>query len=415
MKALLSTVLLVSAAAHAKPIPKTELTQPLSGSIRELTSLNQIRSAGLETGASGIDLWSGSYWPQYQGLLAVRYRDPEVGAMVILDAKEAQFKAFQDMWIKKPRYSYADTDMLSPAEKYDLLVGDETMSLTSYSWSLGLKNGKDSGKVPVWRGICDGFAAASQKMPRPVKTVTMSSPDGQPIKFYPEDIKAIGSLSYARSQGAPIFLGKRCLSGALFFTDACDETNPGAFHKAIVNRVGRLKQSFVADVSPGGEVWNYPVKSYSVSYYNVFTDESSADFRDALETFDKKKKFSRRERRDKATAYIVGVEMKVNYADMRFPHTNSTDDVSKDKILERTYTYDLELDRNLNILGGESQSKDLPDFVWAPNDLEYPLSDVEMAEGKARNASELALQAKAASKIGQPLATIVERLFKASK
>src|SRR5690606_21053907 len=130
------------------------------------------------------------------------------------------------------------------------------------------------GSVPTWRGICDGWSSASQKMPRPVRSVSMNTPDGQSIKFYPEDIKALGSLLYARAQDNVTFLGKRCFSRALgIFTGACDGTNPAALHLALVNRVGKMKSSFIADVSPGSEVWNYPVKRYDTTYFNVFTDE----------------------------------------------------------------------------------------------------------------------------------------------
>lgn len=413
--ALLATILLVSTAAHArlKPIPDSEITSSMNGG-SEITSLQTLQSMGLNSGSSKIDLWSGSYWPQYEGLLAVRYRDADI-APLIQDPK-AQFKLFKETTAKKPMYTFASTDNLSPAEKYDLYVGDSAMTLTNYSWALGDKTGKDSGKVPTWRGICDGFSSASQMMPRPRKSVSVVSPSGQPITFFPEDIKAIGSLSYSRSQNAPIFLGKRCLSGALFFTDACDETNPGAFHKTLTNRVGRQGKSFIADVSPGGEVWNYPVKSYSVSYYNVFNDENTSDdFRNVMESFDKKKKFTKKDRRDKRTAYIVGVELKVQYVDMRFPHTKSVDSTADDKIMEKVYDYDLELDYAFNILGGESASKNLPDFIWAPNDRTYPLSDVEEKSGVARSASEIAAQAQEASKLGQPLASVVKELFEASK
>jgi hypothetical protein len=413
MKALLATLVLVSGVAHArfKPIPDGEQTDRLLSGQREITSLLDIRAANLESGATGIDLWSGSYWPQYEGLLAIRYRDPEFASL--MSADKSQFKTYKELFAKKPYYSYRASDELSPAEKYDLLVGDPTMGLTAYSWALGDKTGKDSGKVPTWRGICDGFSSAAQMMPRPAKAVTLNSPNGQPITFYPEDIKALGSLSYSRSQKNPIFLGKRCISKAIPFSDACDETNPGAFHKALVNRVGALKKSFVADVSPGSEVWNYPVKSYQISYYNVFSEVDSKDFKESLESFDPKKKFAKKDRRDKRTAYIVGVTAKVQYADMRFPHTNAVDDVKSDKTMEMIYTYDLELDRNLNILGGESASKNLPDFIWAPNDRVYPLSDVE--ETTRVTDYNLSTLAAAASKKGQPLSMIIQRLFESAK
>ncbi len=411
MKALLG-LLLISGAALAdrpKPIPDFEDTAALDGAY-EITSLKDIERKGLISGSSGIDLWSGSYWPQYQGSLAVRYRDPQVASLI---TQEAQYKAFKELSVKTPLYSYYGREnILSPAEKYDLVVGDPAMSLTAYSWNLGHKNGgsSESGKVPIWRGICDGFASASQMMPRPTKSVVLQTPSGTPITFYPEDIKALGSLSYARSQRNPIFIGKRCLSGALFFTDACDETNPGTFHKALVNRVGAMKKSFVADISPGSEVWNYPVKDYSIVYYNVFSGDESTSYAEVAEVFNKKLKFAKVERRHKNTAYIVGATVTVHYADMRVANLLETDSVAQDKTLEMVYSYDLELDANGKILGGESASRNLPDFIWAPNDITYPKSDSEL-NGRAS----LVEMAQASSKKGQPLAIIVERLFERAR
>lgn len=409
MKALLG-IILISTAALAevpKPIPDFEDTRELDGT-SEVVNLREIENRGLLNASTSIDLWSGSYWPQYQGSLGVRYREPQVAALI---SAEAQYKEFKELAQRMPLYSYYGRENnLSPAEKYDLVVGDPAMGLTAYSWALGKKTGGESGKVPIWRGICDGFASASQVMPRPTKSVVLSTPSGTPITFYPEDIKALGSLSYARSQRNTIFIGKRCLSGALFFTAACDETNPGTFHKALVNRVGKLKKSFVADISPGSEVWNYPVKNYSIVYFNVFTEQESTNYADVAELFNKKAKFKKVNSRHKRTAYIVGAKVEVNYTDMRVANLLETDSRAQDKVLEMEYVYDLELDAYGNILGGESISGNLPDFIWAPNDETYPLSDAEIAGNGS-----LLQKAQAASKVGQPLASIVQKLFEQAR
>ena len=369
-----------------------------------ITSLTEMRRLKLEKGATKLDIWSGSYWPQYQGSLAVRYNDPLMRPLVEQEYK-VQWKKYKEVFDANPSYSYAETDVLSPAEKYDLVVGDPEMSLTKYSWELGKKNGgESSGKVPTWRGICDGWSSASQMMPRPEKDVILKDPSGRPVRFFPEDIKALGSLLYARAQVAPVFLGKRCISP---IAALCGDTNPATLHLALVNRVGVLGKSFIADVSPGREVWNYPVKNYEVSYYNVFTDEDAATFEEAAEPFDKKKKFRKRESRHPETAYIVGVKMVVNFADMRMPY------VTEDKTLTHTYYYDLELNSRYEILGGEAASK-LPDFVWAPKDSTYPLTWLEKLEGRPQSPEHLIRMSQESAKNGQPLTVIVQRLFEAS-
>lgn len=409
--ALTFTLSVLASSALARKIPEGEHASILLEGAREITSLIEIEKLNLISGSSALDLWSGSYWPHYQGGLGVRYREPEFNVLIEKKDKWDEFKKLKD---SAPLYSLAGRENnLSPAEKYDLLVGDTDLSLTSYSWQLGEKAQTPIG-VPQWRGICDGWASASQKMPRPTKSVTLKSPEGMPITFYPEDIKALGSLLYARAQQNVMFVGKRCFSRALFFTSACDETNPATFHKALVNRVGSLKKSFIADVSPGSEVWNYPVKNYSIVYYNVFSGEESKNFREVLELVTEGKRFARQMHRHESAYAIVGVKVKVNYTDMRPAHTMATDSSEQDKLMELEYNYDLELDRSMNIIGGETFSKNLPDFIWAAGDRTYPLTEVERRSSLSSQ-MEITRAAKTSSMKGQPLSMIVEKLFELSK
>lgn len=407
---VIASLLIGATALEASSIPKNERIKPLLEGKSEINRLSVIEDRGLSKGQSGIDLWSGSYWPHYQGSLAARYMDPN---FIPLIDQEVQYKENLALFQSLPMGGYSSADLLSPAEKYDLLVGDEEMTLTKYSWELGKKVMKGE-TVSTWRGLCDGWASAAQMMPRPKKSVLAHSPSGQPINFYPEDLKALGTLLYAKAQGAPHFLGKRCRSPLLIFTSACDEISPGAFHLALVNRVGAMKKTFIGDIAPGGEVWNYPVKSYSFSYYNVFDKEESTDFRAVMESYDKKdkkKKFVKHGSRHKETKFIVGVIAKVVYQNMREKNLVSNSGIGEDSILEKEYRYDLELAQDFTILGGENPAKNLPDFVWAPNDLTFPLSVAE----KFNKSLDERSQAKISSKEGQPLAAVVERLFSQSK
>lgn len=409
--AITISVLAVSGFSYAKPIPENERITPLLEGKQEITSLVHIQNRGLNSAETALDLWSGSYWPQYQGSLGVRYRDP---SFISLMKAQEQYPKFKELREKKPLYTYSGNEnLLSPSEKYDLLVGDQEMTLTQYAWELGQKNGGALGNVPTWRGICDGWSSAAQMMPRPAKSVTLNTPQGTPVTFYPEDIKALGSLLYARAQENVIFLGKRCYPVIGVFTGACDGTNPGAFHKALVNRVGMLKKSFNADTSSTSQVWNYPVKSYKMSFYNVFNDEESSNFKEVYEVFEKKHRFTKSGRRHDKTYAIVGVKAEVTFADMRAANLLETDGVSADKALTNTYYYDLELDRNFNILGGEWFGP-MPDFIWAPNDRTYPLSDGEQ-QLKPKTASDLIKASRISAKAGQPLSVIVEKLFELSK
>ncbi len=406
MKVFIALAVLTSSTLSLGGAPgKDEQVDALLIGGKKVTSLAEISQAGLGKAESKLDIWSGSYWPQFQGGVGVRYLDELFRPLVEQDYK-VQYKAHRALFDANPYYSASSTDKLSPAEKYDLLVGDTEMSLTKYAWELGFKNGGETtGKVPVWRGLCDGWASASQKMPRPVKDVVMNDPNAKPIRFYPEDIKALGSLLYARAQVSPAFLGKRC---RMPLSALCGDINPATFHLALTNRVGAMGQSFIADISPGNEVWNYPVKSYESKFYNVFSAVESSDFAAVVEAFDKKKKFRKRESRHKETAFIVGVKMTVNFSDMRLPFT------ADDKILTQTFNYDLELNSKMEIIGGEAAGR-LPDFIWAPVDQTYPMSVVEKNLGTPVESWDLAELSRESAKAGQPLSMIVQRLFEASK
>lgn len=391
----------------ASPAPKNEDISPLLQGKRALTSLLEIRDKGLTVGTSGIDLWSGSYWPHFQGSIASRYLDP---FFIPLIKDEIQYTSLKAAYDKKPLMGYQTSDHLSPAEKYDLLVGDHAMTLTQYAWELGKKT-KRGDSVATWRGLCDGWSSASQMMPRPKHAVTADAEDGQKITFYPEDIKALGTLLYAKAQENPIFLGKRCYSSLLGFTKACNEVNPGAFTLALINRVGVLKKSFIGDIAPGGQVWNYPVKKYELTFVNVFDNaREGQDFREVMEPFNRKNKkldFYKEGKRSKQTAFIVGVKAKVTYQNMREHNFADEKGNFEDSVLEKEYSYDLELDANYNIIGGESMNGDLPDFIWAPNDGAFPLSVAE-TQGLELSVSQMA---QVSSRKGQPLSAVLQKLF----
>jgi hypothetical protein len=71
---------------------------------------------------------------------------------------------------------------------------------------------------------------------------------------------------------------------------------------------------------------------------------------------------------------MVGVKFTVNYRGMREANLYETDGPAIDKVLTKSFVYDLELETRKNILREESFSKKLPDFILAPNDRTYTLA-----------------------------------------
>ncbi|MBY0516300.1 MAG: hypothetical protein K2P81_05295 [Bacteriovoracaceae bacterium] len=401
-----------SMAAPLSEIPKKEdFTLMLSGPA--ITNMDMIAKKNLNQSTSRLGLWSGHYWAMYQGSLAVRYRDQGVIDLMSHSYKYEDYVKLRDQNISIPTHN------LSPAEKYDLLLGDTAKTFTASQWKNGEDNRGITG-VPTWRGICDGFSAASMTWPRPQNPVTLTGANGDSVTFYPEDIKALGSQLHAKGIKQVTFLGRRCDGFLGHITGACAQTNPGALHLALINRIGVEGKSFVVDASPGKEVWNYPVRAYDFTFTNPLTGVESKDWRVArLALVGNEDKLIKGHSRAEGTVYVVGVNAKVTLMDMRVPTNAAYDDYTLDKYSDKNWSYDLELDASGRVLGGEWVKKNGPDFIWSPREDSKPVSIAErnkklkFDETKGITA-EIQSAALISSAQGQPLAAIVEKLFELS-
>ena len=117
---------------------------------------------------SSLDIqpWSDTYWPLYSGAAAWRYADDDLWAYNWKDYWDFSF-------VTKPVSSYvgSERDNLSPSEKYDLLMGDSSFSLTQNAWNSGKYYYDRYGNVQRWMGLCHGWAPAAYMLPRPTKTL----------------------------------------------------------------------------------------------------------------------------------------------------------------------------------------------------------------------------------------------------
>src|SRR5262249_33461816 len=118
------------------------------------TRPEDIDKAGLSTAALAVSPWSGDYWPLYRGMLGRRYADPEFPDGTDWQRNYAYVTAHPASAITKAGDAEA-IDRLSPAEKYDFLVGDEAGTLTAAMWNEGKAYYDRDGKVELWMGICD--------------------------------------------------------------------------------------------------------------------------------------------------------------------------------------------------------------------------------------------------------------------
>ncbi|PIS10888.1 MAG: hypothetical protein COT73_06985 [Bdellovibrio sp. CG10_big_fil_rev_8_21_14_0_10_47_8] len=337
----------------------------------KLDSIDQLAVASLDSGSSENIPWSGEYWATYRGGVAARYAAadfPESGSW-----KDYE-KFFQDI----TRTDYLDPQIipdLSPAEKYDLLIGDKNMGLTNWSIQTSKFSVDGKGEIETWFGLCHGWAPAAFMMARPEHAIEVPSADGVAIKFYPDDIKALSSLLWANSRFKNHFVGGRCSEKnptkdpqGRILRGECWDVNPATFHLIVLNHLGVDRKSLVMDANFDYEVWNQPLVKYQVHYFNP-QDRKATDSIVAakipLQNFsaDKFGKY-----RSSQAKFVVGVIMDLTYTvEKRASHTEVN---SPSDDFQRTvqYIYDLEIDNSGKIIGGEWYQNAHPDFLWAPAD-----------------------------------------------
>ncbi|WP_228286526.1 ricin-type beta-trefoil lectin domain protein [Vibrio campbellii] len=363
--------------------------------------------------------WSDSYWPLYSGGIALRYADEEIQGQ--------SWQQFFDLSnIIKPWYSYGglERDKLSPSEKYDLLVGDDSFSLTHSSWNDGKKYFDTLGKVERWMGLCHGWAAASYMLPRPMHSVSTLSKTGQSITFYPSDIKALGTLLWAQSSYNTKFIGGRCNTenpqtdpnGRIIDKD-CIDTNPASWHLSVLNQLGVSERSLIMDATYDYQVWNQPVIGYDVVFFNPQSFEASYAPEDATILIQDYQRDMFKQYRSVHAKSIVGVRMTVEYMVETGQSHRKFDSPDFDGIAKVTYYYDLELDEYGHAIGGEWYQNAHPDFLWTPTPDAQAISyyDVEgfwdVTQPIPQHWEEAA---KNSSRYYQPLSSIVNTLFSAS-
>jgi len=251
--------------------------------------------------------WSGSYWPMRNGIISVRYgkygkntigewnpfhmnytrRFTFLESINKYNQPDDQRQQTQYNITNFESYVY---DYYSPSEKYDLFMGDDSFTLTNWNKNDGMKYIKEfKGDLPSWFGICHGWAPAAYYHKKPVKPVNVTASDGKTtITFLPDDIKALASLHLANLNYKTNFVGAICKvyppnkpitdnSTGLYLDYMCHSLNPGSFVIVLGNHVGLKSQNLVIDPLSDHEVWNQPILSNLIRYFNLVNQEFSSD------------------------------------------------------------------------------------------------------------------------------------------
>lgn len=347
---------------------KDEPERLLDSGVLHTMNLQDMENRGLSNVSLDPSPWSDSYWPTYKGAAGNRYADPGFPKSRNWQTNYFYIQTHPASGIARTGNSTL-IDRLSPAEKYDVAIGDGTFSLTEYVWRKGRMTFEERGKVDSWLGFCHGWAGASQMMVQiPSEPITVTNPQNIPVTFYPHDIKALNALLWANASPKTKFVGNRCNTprpsknrfGRI--TDpGCFDTNPATWHLALVNQLGVNRRSFVMDSVFDYQVWNFPLSGYRYRYFNPLTRQDVAKLSLAAIPIQKYKSDPFREFRSPRAKYVVGVYMDVTHLDAVSP--------SRKLVINNAYktirlVYDLELDEAMNVVGGEWFSNAHPDFIW---------------------------------------------------
>lgn len=426
-----------------KPIPTAtidcRLRKLLEGDFK--SDLREITRLGLQRGKTKVQPWNGYFWPITQGIIANPYqeRNYEIlhGALSGLEmlSWKKNYNNFKkrktEIHSKVLELKESDLAKLAPSEKYDLLLGDKTFDLTNRVWSYAATWGEknkwgflssidvpagyeipsSSGQVALWEGICHGWAVAAGNYPRPEKTVWVTLPNQKKMPFYPHDLKALTAYMWANStiQDSVIVEGLRCNqkspkkdeNGRFIDTEydkgdttllpRCADVHPAIYHASIVNLVGLEGRSFVVDKSAKNAISNQPVSGYAYQYFHPESGKDGALEASAV-SVERYAKDPFKASRNQDTKFIVGVAMVLSYLKGEEPIHKDTNEVADDKLNEMKFNYDLELDANFKIIGGQwrvdrdgsgklfGNTTHQPDFFWVvPRDFKKffkPRTDV---------------------------------------
>lgn len=284
--------------------------------------------------------WASSWWPSFLGGIAFRWNATE----------PMPFKYKSPNKKEAARMSYQELAELSPAEKWDLYLGNYNYPLKSKMFR------KYNPTNQTWEGICHGWSSASINYYEPAPK-ELVNPDGVVVPFGSADFKAL--LSYSDTQSIKknsVQVGRRCAidlekNPAGINHPDCGDINPGSFHIILANQIGLIQRGFIVDVDRGTEVWNQPVHKYvsEIVSRSKKVDPTAA----------------------KGTVTEVQIKTSMTYTDdgdytpEEFNAFWDKDTGTPAFIKEhRDYEYILELDASDKIIGGRWVSLERPDFAW---------------------------------------------------
>ena len=265
--------------------------------------------------------WTDSYWPKQDGGIGFRWQ---------VNEKHTYESPTREELLQMSPEEIAN---LSPAEKYDIYVGN-------YEYPLTIRE-KASNKPTEasWTGHCHGWTPAAIRYEEPAP-VMLTNADGIQIAFGSSDVKALltyfeGEVVQTRMslpfRAETRTVGTLCKS-AHPRDPGCYDSNPGAFHIVMANQIGLRDEAFGIDADISAQKWNQPVHTYE-SHQIIRRAPSAGASDEAVEE--------------------VVVQSLVTYTMEIHPTWDAVLGTERHSDTTKTYTYTLELNAAGEIVGGQ--------------------------------------------------------------
>ncbi len=349
-----------------------------------LLTLEEVEARGLRQAQAARQPWSDTYWPDMGGSIAAPYAAPGYHGLPWSYSHNLGFISGGVEFAERDfdHLTEEQIALLSPAQKYDLLLGDRDFTFTHRVLDSTTQLGR-WGQMAMWSGICHGWSPASIQYERPEQAFTVRGQAGHSIRFYPSDVKALMDYLWAKSyaqnyvkvKGWQCRDGRRDLTGRLM-DPKCLDVNPAEVFLAIVGQIGQNRRALVMDRSYGRSVQNQPTFRYSFRYVRL----NNGFVTDRLERARLRRgsfvdPFYRH--RSPRTQDLVGIEMTLSYTKETSPSHRETDGPEFDRVYDITIRMSLELDSQGKIVGGEWHEEG-----WDPrrptliSDMEYAHPDI---------------------------------------
>jgi hypothetical protein len=233
----------------------------------------------------------------------------------------------------------AQISRLSPAEKLDILAGNQNFQITNHE----LRFRGPPATPQHWEGFCNGIRAAGALTPEPRRSVRRLSPNGTPIVFETTDIKAILGAAF-------FFLGERNNYAYIGDNRTTVDPNPGAFDIALRMLLGGSDRVFFMDVAPGTQIFNHTIVGYDRKLVRRSPPRRDGSRSLTFET----------------TVHHMG---ELSLYQMGRETSSRVAALDPDFISTHRYSYELTVDRNRRIIDGRwiespGSPRNWPDAVW---------------------------------------------------